>query len=101
MTTLSELTDRTLELLGKSIAGQIPRTPRQVVMAALQEAMAESHEVLINQAHVKRDKAFEESVAILDQIEYSSDGFVKRYPYSDEYKKALDYIKNYRYSENG
>lgn len=34
------------------------------------------------------------AIAILDKIEYSSDGFVKRYPEPKDYDEAMALLKN-------
>ena len=39
--------------------------------------------------------SIKEALDILDQIEYSSDGFVKRYPEQKEYEKALETLKEF------
>ena len=33
------------------------------------------------------------AIGVLNKIEYSSDGFVKRYPDEDEYKAAVSFLK--------
>lgn len=35
----------------------------------------------------------QQAFAVLDKIEYSGDGFVKRYPTEDEYEDALNFLK--------
>ena len=37
----------------------------------------------------------QEALSILDEIEYSRDGFVKRYPDEDKYEAALTVLKNF------
>lgn len=36
-----------------------------------------------------------EAIAVLDKIEYSSDGDLKRYPNAPDYEKAMEVVKKY------
>lgn len=46
----------------------------------------------LEQAGCPLIRTLDKALEVLNKIEYSSDGFVKRYPEDDEYQEALNYL---------